>query len=62
MKTDKANWKNMVKTSGLDPSEQYWTEDYDETVHTLIVYNPNKAIIAKDGKIVDAFAHIFRSF
>ncbi|NNC61363.1 MAG: transaldolase [Eudoraea sp.] len=62
MKTDKANWKNMVKTSGLDPSEQFWTEDYDETVHTLIVYNPNKAIIAKDGKIVDAFAHIFRSF
>ncbi|NNK10416.1 MAG: transaldolase [Flavobacteriaceae bacterium] len=62
MKTDKANWKNMVKSYKLDPSEQYWTEDYDETVNTLIVYNPNKAIIVKDGKIVDAFSHMFRSF
>jgi len=62
MRTDMAKWKSMVQSSGLDQSEQFWTENYDETVQTLIVYNPNKTIIAKDGKIVDAFSHIFRSF
>lgn len=62
MRTDLAKWKNMVKTSGLDETEQYWTDDYDNTVQTLIVYDPNKAILTKDGKIIDAFSHLYRSF
>lgn len=62
MRTDLAKWKSMVKTSGLDESEQYWTDDYDQTVQTLIVYDPNKAILTKNGKIIDAFSHLYRSF
>jgi peroxiredoxin len=62
MRTDMAKWKSMVKMSGLDETEQFWTEDYDQTVQTLIVYDPNKAILSKDGKIIDAFSHIYRSF
>ena len=62
MRTDMAKWKGMVKLNGLDESEQFWTEDYDQTVQTLIVYDPNKAILSKNGKIVDAFSHLYRSF
>ncbi len=62
MRTDLAKWKNMVQTSGLDETEQFWTEDYDQTVQTLIVYDPNKAILSKNGKIIDAFSHLYRSF
>jgi hypothetical protein len=62
MRTDMAKWKGMVKMNGLNETEQFWTEDYDQTVQTLIVYDPNRAILSKDGKIVDAFIHLYRSF
>ncbi|NER11103.1 AhpC/TSA family protein [Muriicola jejuensis] len=62
MRTDMAKWKSMVRMNGLDEAEQYWTEDYDQTVQTLIVYDPNKAILSKNGKIIDAFSHLYRSF
>ena len=43
-------------------TEQYWGDNFEEIAHTLIVYDPNKSIIAKDGVIVDAFANINTSF
>ncbi len=62
LRTDKAKWKAMVDGNNLDPSEQFWTSNYEQAVQTLIVYNPNKTIVAKNGIIVDAFANIYRSF
>ncbi len=62
LRTDNAKWKGMVETYGLDPDEQFWTNNYKHAVQTLIVYNPNKTIIAKDGIIIDAFANIYNAF
>jgi hypothetical protein len=62
LRTDKAKWKGMVDSNNLDRSEQFWTSNYEQAVQTLIVYNPNKTIIARNGVIVDAFANIYRSF
>jgi hypothetical protein len=52
----------MLDEYELDKSEQYWAEDYEEVAHTLVVYDPFKSIIAKDGIIVDAFANVYSSF
>ncbi len=62
LRTDQARWKSMVETYNLDKNEQYWANDFDKAARALIVYNPNKSIIAKDGIIIDAFANIYRSF
>ena len=52
----------MVDTNKLEQSEQFWTNNYEQAVQTLIIYNPNKTIIAKNGVIVDAFANIYNAF
>ena len=62
LRTDLGRWENMLEEYELDKSEQYWTEDYQEVVHALVVYDPFKSIIAKDGLIVDAFANVYSSF
>ena len=62
MRTDKLRWKSIVEANDLDKSEQYWTENFEEASHTLVVYDANKSIICKDGVIVDAFANVWSSF
>jgi len=62
MRTDKLRWKSIVEANNLDRSEQYWTENFEEASHTLVVYDANKSIICKDGLIVDAFANVWSSF
>jgi len=62
LRTDLGRWKSMLDEYELDKSEQYWAEDYEEVAHTLVVYDPFKSIIAKDGIIVDAFANVYSSF
>lgn len=62
MRTDKLRWKSIVEANNLDKSEQFWTEDFEEASHTLVVYDANKSIICKDGVIVDAFANVWSSF
>lgn len=52
----------MLETYQLNKSEQYWAEDYENVARTLIVYDPNKSIIANNGIIVDAFANVYSSF
>ena len=59
IETEEPNWKGMVKTSGLDPSNQYRSENFEELKKALIIYPFNKCIIAENGKIVDAFSDIF---
>jgi len=49
----------MVRTSGLDPSNQYRSDNFKELNRALIIYPFNKCIIAEDGKIVNAFSDIF---
>ena len=62
LRTDENRWRAMLEEYKLDTSQQYWADDYKEFAHTLVVYYPNKSIIAKDGKIVDAFANVYSSF
>lgn len=62
VRTDKARWKNLIEVSDLDKSQQYWTNDFENIAHTLVIYDPNRGIITKDGKIVNAFANVYNSF
>ncbi|MGI9548237.1 MAG: transaldolase [Flavobacteriaceae bacterium] len=62
LRTDLGRWKSMMDEYGLNKSEQYWAEDYQNVAHKLVVYDPFKSIIAKDGLIVDAFANVYSSF
>ena len=62
VRTDKTRWKSLLESYSLDENEQYWAKNFDKVTHTLILSNPNKSIIAKDGMIVDAFANVYRSF
>lgn len=59
IETEEPNWKGMVRTSGLDPSNQYRSDNFEELKKALIIYPFNTCIIAEDGKIVDAFSNIF---
>ena len=62
LRTDMNRWKSLVESHNLNPSEQYWADDFDTFTYTLIISESNKSIIAKDGIIVDAFANVYRSF
>ena len=62
LRTENNRWKGMVESSGLEKEHQFWAPDSDEFAHKLIVYEPNKTIIAKNGKIVDAFANVYTYF
>lgn len=62
LRTDNTRWKSIVESSELNKGEQYWSDNFDQVAHTLIVYDPNKSIIAKDGIIVNAFANVYSSF
>lgn len=62
MRTDKLRWKSIIEANNLEKSEQFWTENFEEASHTLVVYDANKSIICKDGIIVDAFANVWSSF
>ncbi|MEX0291206.1 MAG: TlpA family protein disulfide reductase [Flavobacteriaceae bacterium] len=62
MRTDQQRWKSIIEINNLKKSEQFWTENFEEAAHTLIVYDANKSIIAKNGIIVDAFANVYSSF
>ncbi len=62
VRTDKARWMNLIEVSDLDKSQQYWTNDFEDIAHTLVIYDPNRGIITKDGKIVNAFANVYNSF
>jgi peroxiredoxin len=62
LRTDNSRWKSLLESSDLNKGEQYWCDNFDEIAHTLIVYDPNKSIIAKDGVIVNAFANVYSSF
>jgi hypothetical protein len=62
LRTDEKRWRGLVETYDLDKNEQLWINDYDKAASALVVYDPNKSIIAKDGIIIDAFANIYKSF
>lgn len=62
VRTDKSKWMNILETSNLNKTEQFWTKDFEDVAHTLVIYDPNRSIITNDGKIVNAFANVYRSF
>jgi len=62
LRTDLGRWKSIIETNDMSVEEQFWADDFEEVARTLIVYDPNKGIIAKNGLIVDAFANVYNSF
>lgn len=60
--TDVARWKGLIEAKGLDQKNQYRATDFEQLTHSLIVYPMNKAVIAKDSLIVNAFANLYTSF
>ncbi len=62
LRTDQSRWKTLVESNHLDKNEQYWASNFEEVAHSLIIYDPNKSIIVKNGVIVDAFANMYTSF
>jgi len=59
IRTDEPAWKGIVKSANLDATNQYRSADIEELSRTLIIDKINKCIIAKNGKIIDAFSDIF---
>jgi len=59
IKTEEAKWKGMVRSSNLDPSMQYRSDNLEEINRALIIYPINKCIITDNGKIVNGFSDIF---
>ncbi|MEJ2162992.1 MAG: redoxin domain-containing protein [Robiginitalea sp.] len=62
LQTEKNRWKSMLKTYSLDTKDQFWASDFEKFSHTLVVYDPYKSILCRDGKIVDGFANLHTSF
>lgn len=60
--TDEQRWKSLIEAKGLEKSLQFRADDYKTLTSTLILYPMNKAIIAKDSTIVNAFANLYGSF
>ncbi|MBC2840730.1 transaldolase [Robiginitalea sp. SC105] len=62
MRTDMDQWKSLMASYSLDPGDQFLAPDYEQFAHALVVYNPYKSVIAKDGIIIDGFANLNTSF
>jgi peroxiredoxin len=53
--TDEITWKGMIEQGNLNPANQFKADSFKALTKALIIYPPNKCIIAEDAKIVDAF-------
>jgi len=62
IKTNDDDWKTLVETAGLDHSNQYKAENFEELTRALIVYPLNQCIITDNEMIVDAFGDMYSSF
>jgi hypothetical protein len=60
--TDPKRWKSLIDEKELDKDLQYRTVDFSELAKTLVFDDFNKAIITKDGVIVNGFANLYTSF
>ena len=62
LRTDLGRWKSILDEYEMNKAEQFWAEDFEQVAHSLVVYDPFKSVIAKDGLIVDGFANVYSSF
>lgn len=62
LRTEHGRWKSILEANNMSVDEQFRADDFEQVARTLIVYDPNKGIIAKNGLIVDAFANVYNSF
>ncbi len=60
--TEALRWRSMLESKKLDQTIQFRSNNTEELVRSLILDYPNKSIITKDGRIVNAFANIYDSF
>ncbi|MDX1327040.1 MAG: transaldolase [Arenibacter sp.] len=60
--TEMKRWQAMLFTYDLDLDTQYRTDDFENLKYTLVIGGLNKGIITKNGRIVDAYADLYRSF
>jgi hypothetical protein len=62
LRTSRDRWKTLLGNHGLKAEDQFWTGDFQNFAHTLVVYHPFKSILTQDGRIVDGFANLNTSF
>ena len=62
LNTDSTRWLTMIDNKNLERKNQYRATNDKALSDALIVDKLNKAIVIKDGVIVDAFSNLYRSF
>lgn len=62
VRTKNDEWKNLAQAHGLDNTNQYRADNFEELNRALIVYPMNKCIITENEMIVDAFGDMYGSF
>lgn len=60
--TEPMRWQGMIEAKGLDSNTQYRSDNFKQLTNSLVMHQLNKAVIAKDSLIVDAFANLYTSF
>ncbi|WP_373517981.1 TlpA family protein disulfide reductase [Pricia sp.] len=60
IKTPEPVWKGLLEISDLDKEMQYHATDFDALTKSLVIDRLNKCIITDNGRIVDAFADVYR--
>lgn len=59
---EQQEWQTMVKSFNKNFENQYQAEDIDKLRRTLIIDGLNKAILIKDGLILDAYKDMYSRF
>ena len=62
IRTPETVWKGLLETSDFDKQMQYRARDFDVLTKSLIIDRLNKCIITDNGRIVNAFADVYKSF
>ncbi|SDE25695.1 hypothetical protein SAMN05421636_104131 [Pricia antarctica] len=60
IRTPETVWKGLLETSDLDQHMQYRATDFDALTKSLVIDRLNKCIITEDGRIVNAFADVYK--
>ncbi len=58
-RTDDHIWKGMIDKANLDKAYQFKTDNFEELAKVLFIYQKNKCIVTKNGKIDDGFTTLW---
>ncbi|WP_240905177.1 TlpA family protein disulfide reductase [Flagellimonas oceani] len=61
VRTNSAQWKQLMDEYKMDKSKQFFGENFKELQMAMIIDGLNKCVIAKDTVVVDGFANLYTS-